>query len=130
MKSFLRFFILVAFTSVGTAYADDDCRRAMSEWQPREVVTSFVKQLGLESERLRIDDGCYEVRARDAQGNRVKLKIDPATLDILKLEVGFKSGNDTSRYMPGSGRQKGKAANRSEGQSPDSPTPSSPGGVR
>ncbi len=108
MKSLLRYVILVAITSSGAAYASDDCRRAMSEWQSREAVTAYVSGLGLESERLRIDDGCYEVRARDEQGNQVKLKIDPATLAILKLEVRFRPGNEASRYLKGSGVQTGK----------------------
>lgn len=101
MKALLHFVMLFALTSFGSAFASDDCRRAMADWQSRESVTAYVTQMGLESERLRIDDGCYEVRARDAQGNRVKLKIDPGTLDILKLEVSFQPGNDASRYLPG-----------------------------
>lgn len=108
MKSVLHFAILVAFASFGTAYASDDCHRAMADWQSREAVTTYVEKLGLASERLRIDDGCYEVRARDAQGNQVRLKIDPATFAILKLEVRFQPGNDTSRYLPSSGGQKGQ----------------------
>ena len=114
MKTYLRLITVIAIASASSAYAGDDCRRAMTEWQPREAVTAYTSGLGLESERLRIDDGCYEVRARDAQGNRVKLKIDPATLDILKLEVSFQPGNDTSRYLPGSGSQKTKPVSPSK----------------
>jgi len=130
MKSLLRFVILLSLTSFGSAYASDDCRRAMAEWQSRETVTSYVTQMGLESDRLRIDDGCYEVRARDAQGNRVKLKIDPATLDILKLEVSFQPGNDASRYLPSSGDRKARAVGPDEIQSPGLPATSSPSGTR
>lgn len=130
MKSLFRFVILVAFTSFGAAYAGDDCRRAMSEWQSREAVTSYITQMGLESERLRIDDGCYEVRARDPQGNHVRLKIDPATLAILKLDVRFQPGNDASRYLPGSGNQKGKVVSPVESQSPGLPATSAPNDKR
>lgn len=124
MKLVLRFAILVAFTSFGLAYASDDCTRAMADWQSREAVTTYVEKLGLASERLRIDDGCYEVRARDAQGNQVRLKIDPATLAILKLEVRFQPGNDSSRYLPSSGGQKGQGLRPLEGQSPATSAPS------
>lgn len=131
MKSFLRYVVLFAISSSSSAYASEDCRHAMAEWQSREAVTTYVAGLGLESERLRIDDSCYEVRARDSQGNRVKLKIDPATLDILKLEVSFKPGNDTSRYLPGTGSQKGKTmATPANDQSPSLPATSSPSGTR
>ena len=127
MKSFMRFVILITFISSGTAYASDDCRRAMAEWHSREAVTTYVSELGLESERLRIDDGCYEIRARDVQGNRVKLKIDPATLDIMKLEVSFQPGNDASRYLP---RLGGQVVSPSKGQSPGLPATSTPNGNR
>ena len=130
MKSIFRIVILVACTSFAAAYASDDCRRAMSEWQSRETVTSYIAQMGLESERLRIDDGCYEVRARDPQGNQVRLKIDPATLAILKLDVRFQPGNDTSRYLPGSGGQKGQAISPVEGQTTGLPATSTPSGAR
>jgi hypothetical protein len=117
MQSLLRFVMLIALTSSGAALASDDCRRAMSEWQSREAVITYVLGLGLESERLRIDDGCYEVRARDSQGNQVRLQIDPTTLAILKLEVRFRSGNNASRYLQGSTVQLGNETRPVEGRS-------------
>ncbi len=100
MKSFLPIAVVFALTTSGAALADDDCRRPMAEWQPRAAVTDRVATLGIATERLRIDDGCYEVRGRDGDGNRVELKIDPASLAILELEVRFRPGADPSRYLP------------------------------
>ena len=71
-------------------------------------MAAFAKDLGISSERLRIDDGCYEVRGRDADGNRVELKIEPATLAIMELEVRFRPGADASRYLSGAKSQAGK----------------------
>lgn len=82
------------------AYADNDCLSPMSEWQPREAVTRYVTELGITAERLRVDDGCYEVRGLDADGNRVELEIEPATLAIQKLEVSFQPQADPARYLP------------------------------
>ena len=126
MNSLFRVVVLASLISTGSAFAGDDCRRPMADWQSREAVSNYVSGLGLESERLRIDDGCYEVRARDSQGNRVKLRIDPATLDILHLEVRFQPGNATSRYLPGSGSRNGQAISPSEGQSSGLPAKTSP----
>ncbi len=117
MKTLLRFVILMTLASSGVALASDDCRRAMAEWQSREAVTTYVSSLGLESERLRIDDGCYEVRARDSQGNQVRLQVDPTTLAILKLEVRFRSGNNASLYLQGSTVQLGNETRPVEGRS-------------
>jgi hypothetical protein len=108
MKLLLPIALLIALTGSGVARASDDCRRPMAEWQSREAVTTRATELGLTTERLRIDDGCYEVRGRDADGNRVELKFEPATLAILELEVRFRPGADASRYLPGTRNQSGK----------------------
>jgi len=36
--------------------------------------------------RWPIDDGCYEVRGTDAEGRGFKAKIDPETLEVVKLK--------------------------------------------
>ncbi|MCY1375816.1 Peptidase propeptide and YPEB domain protein [compost metagenome] len=41
---------------------------------------------GWQIQRLKIDDGCYEVRGTDAQGRAFKAKIDPETLKVLKMK--------------------------------------------
>ncbi|MDO8882699.1 MAG: PepSY domain-containing protein [Pseudotabrizicola sp.] len=107
MKHALPLAVLVALVTSGAAFADDDCNSPMSQWQPREAATSYVSGLGITADRLRIDDGCYEVRGRDSDGNRVELKLDPATLALVELEIRFQSGADPSRYLPGA---RGQAA--------------------
>ncbi|WP_058913166.1 PepSY domain-containing protein [Entomohabitans teleogrylli] len=99
MKSFFPAVIVIVLTGSGAALASDDCRRPMAEWQSRDTVSDHVTELGITTDRLRIDDGCYEIRGRDNEGNRIKLKLDPATLEPLKLEVRFQPGSDTSRYL-------------------------------
>ena len=37
-------------------------------------------------QRLKIDDGCYELRATDAQGRRIKAKVDPETLQVIQVK--------------------------------------------
>lgn len=85
----------------GAAWASPDCDTRMSDWQPRDAVETYVRTLGVEVSRLRIDDGCYEVRGRDVDGNRIELKLDPATLALVGLEVRFRPGADPARYLPG-----------------------------
>lgn len=62
----------------------------MADWQPREAVKAFAETKGLTVRRIKIDDGCYEVYASDAQGRLVELRLDPATLE----ELGTKSEDD------------------------------------
>lgn len=110
MKSYLPLAVVMVLAGMGTAQASDDCRRPMAEWQSRDAVTAHVTGLGITPERLRIDDGCYEVRGRDGEGNRVSLTVDPATLSVLALEVRFAEGADPSRYLPDARGRAGKPA--------------------
>ncbi len=68
------------------AMADDDCDAPTRQWQPREAVMQMAAQQGWQVQRLKIDDGCYELRGRDAQGRAFKAKIDPRTLSVVKLK--------------------------------------------
>ncbi len=68
------------------AFADDDCKAPVDRWQSREAVRQMATRQGWKIERLKIDDGCYEIRGTDAQGRAFKAKIDPETLKVLKLK--------------------------------------------
>jgi len=107
MKHVFPLAVVVALATSGAAFADDDCRSPMSQWQPREAATSYVAGLGISADRLRINDGCYEIRGRDSDDNRVELKLDPATLALVELAISFRPGADPSRYLPGA---RGQAA--------------------
>ena len=130
MKTFLPIAVVIALTASGAALADDDCHRPMAEWQSHETVTARVTELGITTERLRIDDGCYEVRGRDSDGNRVGLKIDPTSLAILKLEVRFRSGADAVRYLPAVRGQAAKTSKPADDRLQRAPVPVTPEGSR
>lgn len=68
------------------AFADDDCNAPMDRWQSRQAVQEMATRQGWKIERLKIDDGCYEIRGTDAQGRSFKAKIDPETLKVLKMK--------------------------------------------
>ncbi len=68
------------------AMADNDCDAPTRQWQSREAVMHMAAQQGWQVQRLKIDDGCYELRGRDAQGRAFKAKIDPRTLAVVKLK--------------------------------------------
>ncbi len=67
--------------------ADSACRfvpgaATLGEAALRDKVTA----LGYEVWRVELDDGCYEVEARDANGAYVELDLDAATGDLLGWE--------------------------------------------
>jgi hypothetical protein len=101
-KTVLAVAVLLCPFGAGIALADDDdCRTAMAEWQPREAVVATVEGFGWQVRRVKVDDGCYEVKGRDADGNDVEATLDPGTLALVRLEVEFRPGADPSRYVTG-----------------------------
>jgi hypothetical protein len=96
------FRMLAAFAALGascTALADTDCSDPIADWKPREALRHQVELRGWTVQRIKVDDGCYEVRGTDRLGNRVKAKYGPATLRIRSLEIEFGENGDVSDYI-------------------------------
>ena len=84
---------LVMFAIVGAAgihsaqaHDSDDCEAPVNAWKPRDAVRTMAQQKGWQIDRLRIDDGCYEVKGHDADGRRFKAKLDPVTLEVVRMK--------------------------------------------
>ncbi len=88
MKKSLWLASVLATLSVGTlAYADDnDCYVPMANWQTREAVRNMAEARGWSVRRIKIDDGCYEIKGYDASGRGIEAKINPATLAVIEIE--------------------------------------------
>ena len=69
------------------ARADDDCDVPVQQWQSRDAVLRMAAQQGWDVQRLKIDDGCYELRGKDAQGRAFKAKLDPQSLRVVKMTL-------------------------------------------
>ena len=67
-------------------WADDDCNAPVERWQSREAVRQMAAREGWYIQRLKIDDGCYEIRGTDREGRSFKAKINPETLEVLKFK--------------------------------------------
>ena len=92
-------------------WADDECDAPVARWQSREAVRQMATQQGWDVQRLKIDDGCYEIRGTDAQGRSFKAKIDPETLKVLKIKQGDRQrSRERNRDREQAGPQPGAAA--------------------
>jgi hypothetical protein len=96
--------VLIGILASGAALADDDCTDPVADWQPREVLQHELQQHGWTVQRIKVDDGCYEVRGVDRKGNTFKAKYAPASLRIRKLEITFDQGGDAADYLDQDGR--------------------------
>ncbi|MFT3856722.1 MAG: PepSY domain-containing protein [Aquabacterium sp.] len=108
----------VLVLSLGVAHlptwAGDDCEAPLNRWQSREAVQQMAAQKGWQIQRLKIDDGCYEIRATDAQGRPFKAKLDPETLKVLAMKQSHHQ-HDRTRH-----RDRDGAAGQSPPASPAS----------
>jgi hypothetical protein len=89
--------LLIGLGAAGAALADDDdCRVPMADWQPREAVQQMAEAQGWTVRRIKTDDGCYEIKGRDATGREIEVKVDPATLAIVEFE--YEDDDDDGDY--------------------------------
>ena len=87
MKDILKILVLLVTVPAGVALADDDdCYAPLAEWQPRDRVVQWAQEQGWTLRRIKIDDGCYELDGTDAQGRRIEVTLDPATLAVIEME--------------------------------------------
>jgi hypothetical protein len=89
---------LGALAASGAVFADTDCSDPVATWKPREVLRLEVERRGWTVQRIKVDDGCYEVRGVDRMGNKIKAKYAPASLRIRSLEVEFGPAGDDADY--------------------------------
>ena len=110
------------------ALASDDCNVPAERWQPREAVQQMAARQGWTLQRLKIDDGCYELRATDAQGRRIKAKVDPETLQVIQVKhkdrQRKRDRSDTAPPPSGAGGAGRFAGVHGMGARPASPPPS------
>ena len=85
--------VLAGLLTSGAAWADTDCHAPVQDWQPREVLRQQLEHQGWQVQRIKVDDGCYEVRGIDAEGNRFKAQYAPDSLRLQKIKI--KPGRDS-----------------------------------
>lgn len=78
--------ILIAAAVLGllagsSAYADDGCSVPKAEWQPEQALRQKLEGAGWKINRVKVDDGCYEVYGTDAKGQRAEAYFDPKSLE-------------------------------------------------
>lgn len=97
-----RFLVGAALTGLlasSNLLADDYCGDPVADWQPREALRQQLERYGWTVRRIKVDDGCYEVRGTDRAGNRVDATFSPASLHIRRLTIDFRQGGDASDYL-------------------------------
>lgn len=84
--SFALGFLFVAAAMPLAAEASTRCKVPMGDWLPKEQVEQRLISQGWTIDRLKTDDGCYKIYGKNPQGQRAKVKLDPATLQPVQPE--------------------------------------------
>ncbi len=111
----------LAVLTPGVAFADDDCQVPMAQWQSRRAVEQMASERGWTVRRIKVDDGCYEIRGQDENGRDIEVKVDPASLAIVKLKRRDRD-HDRDRGGERAGGRAGAAA-----PGPNATAPAAPG---
>lgn len=69
------------------AWASEKCTVAEADYQPMETLRSELEAKGWTISELELDDGCYEAEAIDENGQEVEAYFNPATFEVVELEV-------------------------------------------
>lgn len=95
MKSLISLvlFLPILFLS-GAVSADDDCTTPVAGWQSREVLREQLEKKGWDVQRIKVDDGCYEVKGINNEGNKFKATYEPTSLQIIELKIKLQNGGD------------------------------------
>jgi hypothetical protein len=110
--------LMATFLISTTVLADDDCTDPVADWQPQENLRQLMIDNGWDVKRIKVDDGCYEVKGFDQDGHRVEAKFSPVTLEILELEIKFKGSGKRSGYLKKHRGQKQSADTKNEKKRP------------
>ena len=86
----------------GSALSDDDCDDPVANWQPRQNLRQQLEAKGWTVFRIKVDDGCYEVKGRDPSGNRVEAEFSPETFELREIE---RDDDDDHKYRGKSGEK-------------------------
>lgn len=114
--------VLGACLAPAPVLAGDDCDVPVSQWQSRDAVMRRAAQQGWQVQHLKIDDGCYEIRGRDAEGREFKAKLDPKTLEPVKMKLRDRD-RDRDRMRGNSGAALAADAATAPGTLPRASTP-------
>lgn len=97
MKKKLAMLAFLAALPATAALAGENCDVPPEQRQSFEALTQLTGDFGWMINKMKIDDGCYELRVTDGSGNVLKVKIDPATLEVIDGKVKrFGDGSNAS----------------------------------
>lgn len=82
MKKLVLAAALLSAFAASAARAEDEgksCDVPKDKWMTEDAMKEKAKSLGLDVRQIKVENGCYEVYAIDAKGNKVEQIFNPET---------------------------------------------------
>ncbi|PKG96657.1 PepSY domain-containing protein [Paraglaciecola sp. MB-3u-78] len=99
MNKILSVLLIAASLTSTASFASNNCKDPIDTWQPQKNLQQKLAIKGWQVDQIKIDDGCYEVKGLDTLGNRFEAIFLPASLNISKLEIKFKTQGAAEDYL-------------------------------
>ena len=90
---------IASFLVAENALTDESCDDPSSDWKPRDALRHNMESQGWKVQRIKVNDGCYDVKGSDRIGNRFEAKYSPSSLKIRELKIIFDAGGSASDYL-------------------------------
>lgn len=84
MKRALLLMAGLTLISGGAAFASEGCSVPKAEWQPEAALRQKLENEGWKINRIKINDGCYEVYGTDGKGQRAETYFNPKSFEVVK----------------------------------------------
>jgi len=74
--------------AAAAARADDNIcvEHPRSDWMTEDKLAETATQLGYDVRKVEEEDGCWEVKGFDQQGNRVEVYFDPVSAEVMRIK--------------------------------------------
>lgn len=69
------------------ALAAENCTPPGRQAESYVSLMKLADEFGWRIDRMKVDDGCYELRVTNEWGDVLKVRIDPQTLDVVQGKV-------------------------------------------
>lgn len=87
MKKTLAMLAFLVALPATTALAAEKCDVLPEQRQSFEALAQLAGDFGWTIDKMKIDNGCYELHVTDGSGNVLKVRVDPATLEVVDGKV-------------------------------------------
>lgn len=87
MRSTIAMLALLAVLPATAAFAGEKCDVPPHQRQSLEALGRLAGDFEWIIDKMKVVDGCYELRVTDASSNVLKVKINPATLEVVDGSV-------------------------------------------